>query len=152
MYSEFVHNFTQNSNSLHTGSGCTMSRKGFTSDFMLDKPNANNCASEETNNQGCGLRETKKGTAGDPFNRNNGGVWATEWTDEAISIWFFSRDDIPSDISRKRPNPNSWGTPSARFAGFNMSKCIQDQHLIFNTLACGTWAEGAWNSGEHFHG
>jgi len=51
--SEYVHDFTHNSHSIHTGKGCSMSRKGFTSAFMLKQPDANNCAVHETDNQGC---------------------------------------------------------------------------------------------------
>lgn len=101
-------------------------------------------------------------------------MYATEWTSSAISIWFFPRSAIPGDIASGKPNPASWGTPLAKFAG----NCNIDQHFgnqqivffpfssvpaihkaiiahmliknkikqVFDTTFCGDWAGNVWGS------
>ena len=54
---------------------------------------------------------------GDGFNKADGGVYATEWTDSAINIWFFANSSVPSDIKSGSPDPTGWGTPAASFSG-----------------------------------
>lgn len=67
---------------------------------------------------------------GDSFNSIGGGVYALEWTDEAIKIWHFPRTAIPSDITAKQPDPSSWGEPEALFGG---SSCDVDD--FFNDMS-----------------
>lgn len=62
------------------------------------------------------------------FNNIGGGVYATQWTDQFIRIWFFPRNKgIPWDIQARQPNPSTWGTPMANFEG--QSKTALLAHL-----------------------
>ena len=37
------------------------------------------------------------------------------WDETQLSFWRFARDEIPRDIHNGHPNPDSWGTPIARW-------------------------------------
>jgi hypothetical protein len=38
-----------------------------------------------------------------------------EWTSTYIRVWFFSRKNIPADITNGNPTPSGWGMPMANF-------------------------------------
>lgn len=76
-----------------------------------------------------------------------GGIYATEWTGSAISIWFFPSNAVPGDISSGNPNPASWGAPTARFAGScDINSHFNDLQIVFDITFCGDWAGSVWNS------
>lgn len=66
------------------------------------------------------------------------------WTDEAISIYFFPRSQIPSDIASGNPDPDSgkWPQPFARYPSNSckLSGFFKDHAGIFDTTFCGDWA------------
>ncbi|PWY87009.1 hypothetical protein BO70DRAFT_378613 [Aspergillus heteromorphus CBS 117.55] len=137
---------TTNDMTLHTSENCTISAdSGFTGTLSTD-----NCyiyAADQSSNAGCGIDATNTDTYGTGFNANGGGVYATEWTSEAISIYFFARGSIPSDITDGSPKPASWGTPLAKYKG----SCDIDEHfsgmqIIFDTTFCGDWAGAVWST------
>ena len=108
---------------LHTSDGCTINNSGFTGTLTTD-----NCyvdAAGQSNNAGCGITDPSTASYGAGFNANGGGVFATEWTSSAISIYFFPRGSIPSDITDGSPDPSTWGTPVAYFSG----GCDIDEHF-----------------------
>ena len=112
----------QNSITMHSSSGCTMVNK--------------NCQGE----QGCGVQGGGSASFGDGFNNAKGGVYAMEWTSDAINVWFFGRNSIPNGISGNSPDPSTWGTATASFQGG--SGCKLDDHfknnnIVFNTAFCG---------------
>lgn len=43
--------------------------------------------------------------------------------ESSAEMWFFARDEIPSDISSGSPDPDSWGMPTALF---DVSRVPQD--------------------------
>jgi hypothetical protein len=83
---EGVNAFTENQVSLHTGSGCTMPSNQ--NDLQLGTLttgsfNSYDCASYDTSNQGCGVRDqTNDNSYGASFNNVGGGVYASEWERE----------------------------------------------------------------------
>lgn len=83
---------------------------------------------QTTNNAGCNYLPpaSHTHTYGDTFNAVGGGVYALDWTSEAIRIWHWPRQRIPADIVAKRPDPSGWGLPSALFG---TSTCNVDQHF-----------------------
>lgn len=89
-------------------------------------------AAGQSNNAGCGITDPDGTSYGTAFNANNGGVFATEWTSDAISIWFFERGSIPDDIDSGNPDPDSWGSPVARFQG----DCDIDAHFDNLQIVC----------------
>ncbi|PYH89905.1 hypothetical protein BO71DRAFT_388707 [Aspergillus ellipticus CBS 707.79] len=135
-----------NQMALHTSEGCTINKgTGFSGTLTTD-----NCyvyASDQSSNAGCSITAGSDKTYGTDFNSDGGGVYATEWTSEAISIYFFARGSIPSDISSGSPKPATWGTPIAKYKG----SCDIDDHfkgmqIIFDTTFCGDWAGDVWSS------
>ena len=70
-----------------------------------------------------------------------------EWTDEAISVWFFPRGSVPSDISSGSPKPQYWGTPMSQFQGCcDIPEFFENQQLVFDLTYCGDWAGNVWGS------
>lgn len=73
-------------------------------------------------------------------------MYATQLSDEAISIWFFSRADVPADLANASatPDPSSWGTPSAYYpnSGCDLEKYFQPQKIIIDITLCGDWVSG----------
>jgi hypothetical protein len=132
---------------LHTGPGCTISQGSFSGHI-----NTSNCdvnAAGQGANVGCSIGASGSNTYGDSFNAIGGGVYATEWTDDHIAIWFFPRSAIPADITAGTPNPTSWSKPQALFKGScNIPSIFKDHKIVINTTFCGQWAGQAdvWGS------
>jgi hypothetical protein len=129
---DIIEGVNQNSNNamtLHTSSGCTINNSGFTGSLSTSNCDVN--AAGQSSNAGCGIQSRSSASYGTGFNNNGGGVYATEWTSSAISVWFFPRSAIPSDISSGNPNPSGWGTPSAFFQGnCNIDSHFQNQQIV----------------------
>lgn len=121
---------TNNQVALHTSDSCTINNSGFSGSLLTSNCYVN--APGQANNAGCGIKDNSAQSYGNGFNSAGGGVYATEWTGEAISVWFFPRSSIPGDISSGNPNPSGWGTPSARFAG----ACNIDSHFKDLQIVC----------------
>lgn len=143
---EGVHQQTTNDMTLHTGPGCSISNTGGFSGNI----NSYNCdinAAGQGTNQGCQVGTPNSATYGSSFNANGGGVYALEWTDDAISIYFFQRGSIPSDVSSGSPDPSSWGNPVAKFEGScDIPQFFQNNQLVFDTTFCGDWAGATWST------
>ncbi|KAJ9619908.1 hypothetical protein H2203_008182 [Taxawa tesnikishii (nom. ined.)] len=131
-----------NDMTLHTATGCEVTNNGNFSGIL----NSENCDANVNGNQGCQIASQNPASYGDGFNAANGGVYATEWTDDAISIWFFARGSIPSDISNGNPDPSGWATPMAQFTGCDIPSFFQDQQIVFDNTFCGDWAGNVWSS------
>jgi len=61
---------------------------------------------------GCDANDPLKHSFGSVFNRDNGGVYAMEWANNHIKIFFFPRDAIPSGDSGplgNHPDPKHMG-------------------------------------------
>lgn len=43
------------------------------------------------------------------MNSIGGGVYAMDWREEGIRIWFFPRMAVPVDIRNGNPTPSGWG-------------------------------------------
>lgn len=105
---------------LHTSSNCTMLN--------------------EACDNGCGIETGGPSSFGDGFNANGGGVYAMEWTSDAIAIWFFPHSNVPADALTDAPDPTGWGDPTASFVGGQ--GCDIDEHfganvVVFDTTFCG---------------
>ncbi|RYO92954.1 hypothetical protein DL764_008056 [Monosporascus ibericus] len=120
---------------LHTSEGCSFQQ--------------GDCNSPGDGTQGCSNPHDETQLYGDAFNEIGGGIYATEWTSQAIRFWFFPRTGaMPQDIAAESPNPNTWGAPAATFSG---PGCSIDQHfkehqIVFNTALCGQWAGRVFGS------
>lgn len=120
---EGVNTQTTNQVTLHTTDGCSINPLGFSG--TLDTANCYVEAPGQSANSGCVIEDASTQSYGDGFNKAGGGVYATEWTSNGISIWFFPSSSIPADIKSGNPNPLFWGLPSASFAG----NCDIDSHF-----------------------
>lgn len=134
---------TGNQMTLHTSKGCKMDAKRKQTGSTMEK----NCYNGANDNSGCGV-QGKKSTTGEAFNANGGGVYAMEWRDEGIRMWFFDRDSIPSDIptdvsnTSVTPDPSTWGEATADFPSTDcdISSHFKNQSIIANIDLCGSWA------------
>ncbi|KAL8937633.1 MAG: hypothetical protein Q9216_004324, partial [Gyalolechia sp. 2 TL-2023] len=148
-----------NKMTLHTTPGCRIVPTGAgsssSSSFSgkLDTPDCDVNAPAQGKNMGCGILHpsTTGKSFGTGMNANGGGIYATRWTRNDISIFYFPRSSIPADIRTGSPDPTKWGMPVAKFA--TASGCKIDEHfrnlnIIFNTSFCGDWAGGAWKASE----
>ncbi|KAK3394740.1 glycoside hydrolase family 16 protein [Podospora didyma] len=137
---------TQSSNAitLHTSSGCHMSNKGSLGSTKLV---SSNCEG----NAGCSQNTKATDNYGAGFNAAGGGVYAVEWADSSISVWFFSRDSsMASSLtsSDAAPDTSDFGQPLAVFGGSScdISKHFKDNNLVFDTTFCGDWAGEVWDN------
>ncbi|KAI1341604.1 glycoside hydrolase family 16 protein [Xylariaceae sp. FL0016] len=124
---------------LHTSAGCQFSQDSFSS---------GDCNAPGTGTTGCGNPSDNVQTFGSGFNEIGGGVYALQWTSEAIKIFFFPRTNVPADITAGTPQPKTWGQPAASWSG---SGCNIDDHfmnhqIVFDTTFCGDWAGKVFES------
>ena len=70
------------------------------------------------------------------------------WDNTGISVWFFPRQNIPSDIAASAPVPANWGTPSSFWPEntCNPFEIFKNQAAIFDTTLCGDWAGSVWTA------
>ncbi|KAK0946901.1 hypothetical protein LTR29_001770 [Friedmanniomyces endolithicus] len=145
---EGVNEQSGNAMTLHTGSGCSITNN----DAFSGSISTSNCdvnAVGQDKNAGCSISTTDTQSYGSGFNANNGGVYATERTSTAISIYFFPRGSIPADITSGSPEPSSWGKPLAQFqGGCDIPSFFSNQQIVFDTTLCGAWAGAVWSSGS----
>ncbi|KAI0825215.1 concanavalin A-like lectin/glucanase domain-containing protein [Trametes gibbosa] len=144
---EGVNDNADNQATIHTAHGCTIpSSDPATLKISGTVVGGTNCAAAETGNAGCGMTATQSNTYGVGFN-NNGGGRAVQWVESGISVWFFARDAIPSDLSAGAPLPDGWGTPMAHWpaTGCDPFKFFNEHVAIFDTTLCGDWAGNVWN-------
>lgn len=97
----------------------------------ITTPNCDVNAPDQDNNAGCGISSNDTTSYGDGLNEVEGGVYATEITAQAITVWWFTRDSIPEDISSGNPDPSSWPTPMAKFQGdCDIPSKFRDQKIV----------------------
>ncbi|KAF5310922.1 hypothetical protein D9619_007968 [Psilocybe cf. subviscida] len=96
---------------------------------------------------GCTVIETSPNSFGEGFNAVGGGVWATQFDESGIYIWFWSRNDIPRSITESTPASSiqtaDWGNPSAFYpSGPNcdIASSFSEQSIVITITLCGTWA------------
>lgn len=146
---EGVHEQTNNGMTLHTGPGCQIGQD--TSQFAgsLHTGNCDVAAEGQPANTGCSIEHPSTQSYGAGLNAIGGGVYATQWTADAISIYYFPRDSVPADVLGDSPNPSGWGKPAAKFnGGCDIAQTFKQQQIVFDTTFCGQWAgsQGVWDS------
>lgn len=123
---------------MHTSGTCSIKDEG-----MTGVVNATGCG-EELGPVGCVI-EGHKGSYGTPFNKQGGGVYAMEWTEEHLKIWFFPRHSIPSSISEGKPDVTEFGMPMALVQdGCDVANSFKPQSFVFDVTFCGDWAGGVF--------
>lgn len=109
------------------------------------------CYNSTAANAGCGVQGAPA-TYGPEFNKNGGGVFATEWRAAGIRIWFFPRADMPSDVADAvdgdretlvgGPDPSTWGEALADFPSTecDITSHFRNASIVANIDLCGPWA------------
>jgi len=130
---------------LHTNAGCTINGQGSSGSIVTSNCDAS--APNQANNQGCAIVDTRGSSYGDGFNINGGGVYAMEWTEWAIKIWFWPRNQVPADVWGANPEPVNWGAPAGQFSGdCTINNFFKDHKIVFNIDFCGNWAGNVWSA------
>jgi hypothetical protein len=145
---EGVNSNSFNTMTLHTDPGCSIDSTGGFSGTVKTANCAIN-APGQANNAGCGIQASGADTYGGGFNSAGGGVYAIDWTAQAISIYYFPGSAVPSDITAGTPDPDTWPMPLAQFEGAcNIGSIFQNHSIIFDMTFCGQWAGQAsvWDS------
>jgi hypothetical protein len=75
---EGVNNYTNNQVTIHSTVGCSLPSNASSLDISGSLVSGTNCAVQQTNNEGCGVRAQQTNSFGAPFNANGGGVFASE--------------------------------------------------------------------------
>jgi hypothetical protein len=137
---------------LHTGPGCQIGQD--TTQFAGDvlTGNCDIAAEGQGKNVGCSIENPSAKSYGAGLNAIGGGVYATQWTPEAISVYFFPRNSVPEDVLGDNPDPTAWGKPAAKFAsgGCDIENTFKQQKMVFDTTFCGQWAgsSSVWDTGS----
>lgn len=123
---------------MHTAGTCSITDSG-----MSGSVNATGCG-EDLGTVGCVI-EGEQGSYGTSFNKQGGGVYAMEWTEEHVKIWFFPRAKIPKSITSGDPDVSQFGTPMALVQdGCDVANSFKSQSFVFDVTFCGDWAGGVF--------
>jgi hypothetical protein len=101
---EGVNTQQYNHYAFHTGDTCYQS--GQTQTGIID---TTDCNVFDNDNSGCAGWATSTETYGDGMINAGGGVYAMDWRNAGIRIWYFSPDAIPDDIASGNPTTSGWG-------------------------------------------
>ena len=146
---EGVNDQTNNGMTLHTGPDCKIGPDTSIFAGEVTTPNCDVEAKDQNKNAGCSIEHPSKDSYGTGLNAIGGGVYATQWTAEAISVWYFPRNSVPKDALGESPNHDGWGIPAAKFTGgCDIENMFKEQQIVFNNAFCGDWAGNAWDSGS----
>lgn len=165
---EFQNNLQDNIVAMHTSSSPNCSIAGsdqlgtlLTSDcavgvapFSLIKIKVADVEQSANSYTGCGSSVNELNNMGSSFNANGGGVYAMEWTSNAVKIWFFPRGQVPESITQatgtQGPDPRSFGKlPEANFQGScDLDAHLSAQNLVFNIDFCGSFAGNTWQGDD----
>jgi hypothetical protein len=142
---EGINQNTDNSMALHVYGDFTVEDNTSAMSGTLQSLNADVNAANQPHNKGAvAVAPNGTKTFGASFNDNMGGIYATEVNPSAkrISIWFFPRGSIPDNVMSEDPQPSTWGTPLANFAGrdLDFSSKFKNLQIIINLTYCGEWA------------
>lgn len=123
---------------MHTAGTCSITDTG-----MTGAVNATGCG-EDLGTVGCVI-EGEQGSYGTSFNKQGGGVYAMQWTEQFVKIWFFPRASIPTSITKGAPDVSQFGTPMALVEeGCDVASSFKAQSFVFDVTFCGDWAGGVY--------
>ncbi|KAJ5432147.1 endo-1-3(4)-beta-glucanase [Penicillium daleae] len=123
---------------MHTAGTCSITDTG-----MTGAVNATGCG-EDLGTVGCVI-EGQHGSYGTSFNKQGGGIYAMQWTEQFVKIWFFPRASIPTSITQGAPDVSQFGTPMALVEeGCDVATSFKAQSFVFDVTFCGDWAGGVY--------
>ncbi|KAI5478188.1 glycoside hydrolase family 16 protein [Pseudohyphozyma bogoriensis] len=75
---------------------------------------------------------------GEAFNAHQGGAWATSFNSSGISMWYWARADLPSNINS--PDMSTWGTPTATWPASTCAMSFfTEQTIVFGNFVNALW-------------
>lgn len=123
---------------MHTAGTCSL-----TDTDMTGSVNATGCG-EDLGTVGCKI-EGHEGSYGTSFNKQQGGVYTLQWTDDFLKIWFFPRSSIPASITSGKPDVTEFGKPMALVQeSCDVATAFKSQSFVFDVTFCGDWAGGVY--------
>jgi len=134
---------------LHTGPGCAIGPDVSQFSGSVVTPNCDVAAEGQAANVGCSIKDSSPQSYGAGLNEAGGAIFATEFNSAGISVWRFERGSAPADVLGDAPDPTTWGTPNAKFAGAcDIDQMFAEQQIIIDTTFCGDWAgaETVWSN------
>ncbi|GAA93496.1 glycoside hydrolase family 16 protein [Mixia osmundae IAM 14324] len=140
---EGVNKVATNQMTLHSSNGCNLQQPMAGTGTVL----GTNCYAYANGNAGCGVKDPSTASYGAGFNAAGGGAFATLIDTTGVSIWFWSRNDIPSDVLAGTPLPSSWSQPKAHWASSGCSlSFIGPQSVVWDITANGDWDRAVFSS------
>lgn len=133
---------------LHTKQGCVMPSGTENFNGYWSKTNygvALDCWNLATpDNTGCSI-ESYEDAYGAPLNSKGGGYYVMQLHhDKYIRVWFFTKQEAPSDLVQGTPTPDFWTKkPVAYFPLGNKCpgrKYFNEQRIVLNTTFCGGYS------------
>ncbi|KAH9022296.1 concanavalin A-like lectin/glucanase domain-containing protein [Lactarius hengduanensis] len=122
---------------VHTQPGCTVVNATQTSTLV----NTTDCSYQVNSNSGCSTGVPDPRSFGAAFAAAGGGVFVTEFATTGISVWFFSRSDVPSSLQDNSSSIDTaaFGVPVVNIppTGCEIERFFQAQNLIFDITLCG---------------
>lgn len=123
---------------MHTAGTCSL-----TDTDMTGSVNATGCG-EDLGTVGCKI-EGHEGSYGTSFNKQKGGVYTLQWTDDFLKIWYFPRSSIPASITSGKPDVTEFGKPMALVQeSCDVATAFKSQSFVFDVTFCGDWAGGVY--------
>ncbi|WWD00872.1 hypothetical protein V866_007810 [Kwoniella sp. B9012] len=134
---EGINQRKENMMALHTSGGtCTIDQNS----QMVGRIDATDCDQSANSGSGCTVYDQNENSYGEAFSQAGGGVFVTEWTNEAIKIWFISRSNVPDSLSATADSFDTsvLGKPTAEYSS---STCdITNLFEPLNIALCGDFA------------
>jgi len=155
---EYVNEAAANQYTLHSGSGsdCTIDTNP---QAIYTDANGNSqpfsgtlmgteCRSSNGADAGCAFSDSGSDSVGHAFNMAGGGVFALLFDNTQVSIWRFSRSNIPQDITAGNPDPTQWGIPMAYWSNStcDIANHFTNQRFILDMTICGDWAASVYDN------
>ncbi|KAJ6507035.1 glycoside hydrolase family 16 protein [Mycena sanguinolenta] len=143
---EAVNLYNRDEYSLHTGPGCTAPATMPNLQLVDGNPSCD----ANVDAGACGYSDLDSTSFGPGFNNAGGGVFALEFAADGIKTWFWSRANVPADITNLSPTPSTWASSAARL-NIPVSSCSPETYfnnlnLVVDTNLAGTWPEGVWGT------
>ncbi|OCH86885.1 endo-1,3(4)-beta-glucanase [Obba rivulosa] len=150
---EGVNDVSPSYTTMHTAGSCIMPANR-TQKGTARHNDCSSMAAQTSGNNGCSVSSPYSSTYGPTFNANGGGWYVVERTNQAISVWFWSRNDrsVPVAVrcGSRIINTASWTSPPIAYfpssSTCDLSANMKNHNIIINTMLCGSWAGSRYSA------